>query len=71
MTSEEPLKLVLKCIDHEEHGKLYALNKEISNNHMEKIKPYFKKYGPNDFKDVMKIEGNPYGGCVKKKIHRK
>ena len=71
MTSEEPLKLVLKCIDHEEHGKLYALNKEISNNYMEKIKPYFKKYGPNDFKDVMKIDGNPYGWMCKEENTQK
>ena len=71
MTSEEPLKLVLKCIDHEEHGKLYALNKKISNDHIEKIKPYFKKYRPKDFKDVMKIEGNPYGWMCKEENTQK
>lgn len=59
--SEEPLKLTLKCIDHEKYGKLYALNKELSEDEKEKVKAYFKKFKPIDFENVMNIEGNPYG----------
>ncbi|WP_455644639.1 hypothetical protein [Methanosphaera sp.] len=67
--TQEPLKLVLKCIDYEEYGNLYALNQEIPEEEMEKVKPYFKKYAPTDFKDIMNIEGNPYGWmCQKENI---
>lgn len=57
----ESLKFTLKCIDHEQYGNLYALNKELSEDDMEKVKPYFKNFKPVDFKNVMNIEGNPYG----------
>lgn len=59
--SEESLKLVLKCIDHEEFGNLYALNKPISDEEKAKVQKYFRKYKPIDFKNIMNIEGNPHG----------
>lgn len=62
---DDSLKIVLKCIDYEEYGKLYALNKQISKEDLEKVKPYFKHYSPKDFKDIMNIEGNPHGWMCK------
>lgn len=63
--SEKSLRLVLKCIDHEEYGKLYALNQEISDTEKDKIRKYFRKYKPIDFKNIMNIEGNPHGWMCK------
>lgn len=67
MTDEEPLKLVLKCVDNEEFGKLYALNKEILEEELTKAKTYFKHYSPKDFKNIMNIEGNPHGWMCQEK----
>lgn len=61
MVSDDSLKLVLKCIDYEEFGNLYALNQEISDDQKESVKKYFRKYKPIDFKNIMNIEGNPHG----------
>ena len=44
MVSDEPLKLVLKCIDHEEFGNLYAFNKEITDEEKDLVIEYFRKY---------------------------
>lgn len=63
--SNETLKLVLKCIDKEEFGNLYALNQQISEEQLEKILPYFKNYQLEDYKDIMNIEGNPRGWMCK------
>lgn len=65
--SEKTLKLVLKCIDNEEFGKLYALNEEITDKEKQLIQPYFRKYKPVDFKNIMNIEGNPHGWMCKEK----
>ena len=59
--SNDSLKLVLKCIDHEEYGNLYALNKEITDDEKELIKDYFRKFKPIDFRNILNIEGNPHG----------
>ncbi|MBE6486269.1 MAG: hypothetical protein E7Z85_05460 [Methanosphaera stadtmanae] len=61
MESKDSLKLVLKCIDHEEFGNLYALNQEITDEEKESVKEFFRKYKPIDFKNIMNIEGNPHG----------
>ncbi len=63
--SENTLKLVLKCVDHEEFGNLYAFNKEITDDEKQLVQPYFKKYKPIDFKNIMNIEGNPHGWMCK------
>lgn len=63
--SEKTLKLVLKCVDHEEFGNLYAFNEEISDEEKELVQAYFKKYKPIDFKNIMNIEGNPHGWMCK------
>lgn len=63
--SEKTLKLVLKCVDHEEFGKLYAFNEEITDKEKEMVQPYFRKYKPIDFKNIMNIEGNPHGWMCK------
>lgn len=69
MVSDEPLKLVLKCIDHEEFGNLYAFNKEITDEEKDLIIEYFRKYKPIDFKDIMNIEGNPHGWmCLEENV---
>mgnify|MGYP003295507969 CR=1 FL=1 len=69
MVSDEPLKLVLKCIDHEEFGNLYAFNKEITDEEKDLIIEYFRKYKPTDFKDIMNIEGNPHGWmCLEENV---
>ncbi|MEE1117776.1 hypothetical protein [Methanosphaera sp.] len=69
MVSDEPLKLVLKCIDHEEFGNLYAFNKEITDEEKDLVMEYFRKYKPIDFKDIMNIEGNPHGWmCLEKNV---
>ena len=69
MVSEEPLKLVLKCIDHEEFGNLYAFNKEITDEEKDLVIEYFRKYKPIDFKDIMNIEGNPHGWmCLEENV---
>ena len=65
--SEKTLKLVLKCIDHEEYGKLYALNEEISEKEKQQVQTYFNNYKPIDFKNIMNIEGNPHGWMCKEK----
>jgi len=65
--SENSLKFVLKCIDHEGFGNLYALNKEITDEEKELVKPYFRKYKPVEFKDIMNIEGNPHGWMCQEK----
>lgn len=68
---DDSLKILLKCIDYEEYGKLYAFNKQISKKDLEKVKPYFKHYTPKEFKDIMNIEGNPHGWmCREKDIPR-
>lgn len=61
VASEYSLKFVLKCIDHEEFGNMYALNNEITDDQKESVKKYFRKYKPVDFKNIMNIEGNPHG----------
>ncbi|MEE3325004.1 hypothetical protein [Methanosphaera sp.] len=69
MVSDEPLKLVLKCIDHEEFGNLYAFNKEITDEEKDLVIEYFRKYKPIDFKDIMNIEGNPHGWmCLEENV---
>lgn len=69
MVSDEPLKLVLKCIDHEEFGNLYAFNKEITDEEKDLVMEYFRKYKPIDFKDIMNIEGNPHGWmCLEENV---
>lgn len=69
MVSDEPLKLVLKCIDHEEFGNLYAFNKEITDEKKDLVIEYFRKYKPIDFKDIMNIEGNPHGWmCLEENV---
>lgn len=65
MDSNNSLKLVLKCIDYEKYGNLYALNKEINDEEKEKVKGLFKKFKPVDFKNIMNIEGNPHGWMCK------
>ena len=71
MVSDEPLKLVLKCIDHEEFGNLYAFNKEITDEEKDLVIEYFRKYKPIDFKDIMNIEGNPHGWmCLEENVPR-
>lgn len=57
----KPLKLVLKCIDKNEHGKLYALNQLISDEKLKEILPYFKNYKLEDYENIMEVEGNPQG----------
>lgn len=69
--SEKTLKLVLKCIDHEENRKLYALNEEISEEQQEQVKEYFKKYKLQDYKNIMNIEGNPQGWMCKEEDTKK
>ncbi|RAP53318.1 MAG: hypothetical protein BZ138_01295 [Methanosphaera sp. rholeuAM270] len=69
--SEKTLKLVLKCYDSEEFGNLYALNEEISEEERKLVKAYFRNYKPIDFKNIMKIEGNPYGWMCKEEDTRK
>lgn len=59
--NEKPLKLVLKCIDKNEHGKLYALNQLIPDDKLEEIFPYFKNYKLEDYQNIMEVEGNPQG----------
>lgn len=61
----ETLKLVLKCVDHEEFGNLYALNEDISEEDKSSVKQYFKNYQPADFKNILNIEGNPHGWMCK------
>lgn len=69
MVSDEPLKLVLKCIDHEEFGNLYAFNKEITDEEKDLVIEYFRKYKPIDFKNIMNIEGNPHGWmCLEENV---
>jgi len=69
VVSDEPLKLVLKCIDHEEFGNLYAFNKEITDEEKDLVIEYFRKYKPIDFKDIMNIEGNPHGWmCLEENV---
>ncbi len=63
--SDDTLKLVLKCIDHEELGNLYALNKEITEDEKQSVIEYFRNYKPIDFKNIMNIEGNPHGWMCK------
>lgn len=59
--NEEPLKLIVKCNDEVEYGNLYAFNKKISDEDLEKVKPYMKNFAPVDFPDIMKISGDPHG----------
>jgi len=67
--SDEPLMLVLKCIDYEEYGNLYALNKDISEEDFSRVKTYFRHFSPADFEDVMNIEGDPHGWmCTKEEV---
>ena len=67
--SDEALMLVLKCIDYEEYGNLYALNKDIPDEEFELAKRYFKHFSPADFKNLMNIEGDPNGWmCTKEEI---
>ena len=69
MASDDSLKLILKCVDYEEFGNLYALNKEISDEEKESVKKYFKNYKPIDFKNIMNIDGNPYGWmCLEENV---
>ena len=69
VVSENSLRLVLKCIDHEEFGNLYALNKDITDDEKEKVRKYFKKYTPVDFKNILNIEGNPHGWmCMEENV---
>ena len=63
--ASDSLMLVLKCIDHEEFGNLYALNEEITDEEKALVKEYFRKYEPIDFKNIMNIEGNPHGWMCK------
>lgn len=65
--NNKSLQFILKCIDYEEFGKLYALNKKISDEDMDRVKPYFKHYTPKDFTDIMNIEGNPHGWMCQEK----
>ena len=69
MVSDEPLKLVLKCIDHEEFGNLYAFNKEITDEEKVLVIEYVRKYKPIDFKDIMNLVGNPHGWmCLEENV---
>lgn len=61
MENEEKLKLIVKCTDEVEYGNLYTFNREISEEELEKAKPYMKKFTPADFPDIMKITGDPHG----------
>lgn len=60
MSNDSPLKLIEKC-HAPEFGMLYALNKEISEEDFEKVKPYMQHFTPATFEDVMKISGDPHG----------
>ncbi len=60
MAEDTPLKLIEKC-HAPECGMLYALNKEISEEDFEKVKPFMQKFTPATFEDVMKISGDPHG----------
>jgi hypothetical protein len=65
VASKDSLKLLLKCIDHEEFGNLYAFSEEITDDEKELVKEYFRKYKPIDFKNILNIEGNPHGWMCK------
>ena len=65
--NNKSLQFILNGIDYEEFGKLYALNKKISDEDMDRVKPYFKHYTPKDFTDIMNIEGNPHGWMCQEK----
>ena len=48
---------------------LYALNKDITDDEKEKVRKYFKKYTPVDFKNILNIEGNPHGWmCMEENV---
>ena len=62
MTNDkESLKLIVKCTDEVEYGKLYGLNREIPEEELDKAKEYMKNFAPVDFPDIMKVSGNPRG----------
>ena len=60
MNKETPLKLIEKC-HAPEYGMMYALNKEITEEEFEKIKPYMQHFTPATFEDIMEISGDPHG----------
>ena len=61
MDDDKQLKLVLKCIDENGFGNLYALNQKLTESDRKKVEKYFKNYKPEDYNDIMNIVGNPYG----------
>lgn len=61
----DSLKLVLKCIDKDGFGNLYALNQKLDDETLETVKDYFHNYQLEDYKDIMEIEGNPRGWMCK------
>ena len=60
MKEEQVLKLIEKCYAPE-YGMLYALNKDISEEDFEKVRPFMQDFSPATFDDVMKISGDPHG----------
>ena len=51
----DSLKLVLKCIDKDGFGNLYALNQKLDDETLETVKDYFHNYQLEDYKDIMEI----------------
>ncbi|MBQ6219518.1 MAG: hypothetical protein IJJ47_07295 [Methanosphaera sp.] len=70
MDEEKPLKLIEKC-HSPEFGMLYAINKDISDEDLEKVKPYMQHFSPASFEDVMQISGDPHGWmCTRENVNK-
>ena len=67
---DKDLKLETKCYDACEYGYLYGLNKKISDEDFEKVKPYMKDFRRMDFVDgIIKVTGRPEGyRCLEKDV---
>ena len=68
--ADKELKLETKCYDANEYGYLYGLNKRISDEEFEKIKPYMRNFRRKDFVDgIIKVTGRPEGyRCLEKDV---
>lgn len=68
--AEEELKMETKCYDANEYGYLYGLNKKISDEEFEKVKPYFRKFKRMDFVEGnVQVTGRPEGWrCLEKDV---
>lgn len=70
--ADKDLKLETKCYDANEFGYLYGLNKRISDEEFEKVKPYMRNFRRKDFVDgIIKVTGRPEGyRCLEKDVSK-